>query len=120
MRALFKHITDVLFFDITNLWKEELFLSHFASKEKGPRAAKPLVPGHTWKGLGFGSEISGWVLREGKAGPKSLRKDKQGQRKLARGAKLCVHSLALQQCNEQLSACEGLGEGRERDGELFI
>lgn len=59
MQALFKHITDVLFFNITNLRREELFFSHFASKEKGPRAAKPLVPSHTWKGLGFGSEISG-------------------------------------------------------------
>ena len=64
-------------FNITNPWREERFLSHFASEEKEPRAAQSLVPSHTWKGLGLGSGIT-----------ESLERDKQGERKLAGRAKL--------------------------------
>ena len=48
----------VFVFNITKPRREELFLSHFASEEKEPRAAKLLVPSHTWKGLGHGSGIT--------------------------------------------------------------
>ena len=64
-------------FNITNLWREELFLPCFASEEKEPRAAKSLVPSHTWKGPGLGPGVTD-----------SLERDKQGERKLAGGAKL--------------------------------